>query len=176
MGSEEINVFSFGTFKLGKTLKKPHLIANEILKKIPEIKRSYILTGDWDILINFKVKNMDEYYEKTWEYGKFLSKGWGTIVSNEFKRPIKNNKKITVYTLGKLELGKNLKKPESLIKEWFKEFSNIEEVYIITGKWDILIKFQVDDMKEYFHTTWSIGKYLSEGSGYVVSKKIKDKN
>ena len=172
MGNQ-INVFSFGTFKLGKSLTKPHLIANKILKNIPAIERCYIVTGDWDILINFKVRDMDDYYEKTWEFGKFLERGWGTIVSKEFRRPMKK-KKITIYTLGKLELGKELKKPETLIQEWFKEFSNIEEVYVITGKWDVLIKFRVDDMKEYFHTTWSIGKYLTKGSGYVVSKMIKE--
>ena len=169
-----INVFSFGTFKLGKTLEKPHLIAQKILKRIPSIGRCYTITGDWDILVNFKVKDMDEYYNKVWEYGKFLDKGWGTIVSNEFKRPLKNKKKITVYTLGSLELGKDLKKPEEIINGWFEEFPNIEEVYIITGMWDVLIKFQVEDMKEYFHTTWSIGKYLTKGSGYVVSKTMKE--
>lgn len=172
--ANSINVFSFGTFKLGKALQKPHAIASNIIKKIPTIERCYVLTGDWDVLVNFKVKDMDEYYEKTWEYGKFLEKGWGTIVSNEFKRTIKNKKKITIYTLGTFELGKEMKKPERLVEDWFKEFPNIEEVYIITGIWDTLIKFQVDDMKEYFHTTWSIGKYLTRGSGYVVSKTIKE--
>jgi len=175
MGSDNlINVFSFGTLKLGNSLKKPHIIAQKILKKIKGIERCYITTGDWDVLINFKVKDMDEYYDKTWEYGKFLEKGWGTIVSNEFKRPLNKNKKITVYTLGNFELGKELKKPEEIIKGWFEEFQNIEEVYIVTGMWDVIIKFQVDDMKEYFHTTWSIGKYLTKGSGYVVSKPIKE--
>jgi len=174
MKMADLNVFSFGTLKLGKALNKPHVTANQILKKIPGIDRCYTVTGDWDVMINFKVKNMDEYYDKIWEYAKFLTKGWGTIVSNEFKRPIKKKKKITVYTLGNLELGKNLRKPDELVKEWFKEFPNIEEVYILTGMWDVLIKLQVDDMKEYFHTTWSIGKYLTKGSGYVVSKTIKE--
>lgn len=172
--ANNINVFSFGTFKLGKTLQKPHTIAGKIIRKIPAVGRCYVVTGDWDVLVNFKVKDMDEYYEKTWEYGKFLEKGWGTIVSNEFKKPIPRKKKITIYTLGTFELGKEMKEPESLVEGWFKEFPNIEEVYIITGIWDVLIKFQVDDMKEYYHTTWSIGKYLTKGSGYVVSKIIKE--
>ena len=45
---------------------------------------------------------MDEYYDKTWEYGKFLEKGWGTIVSNEFKRPLNKNKKITFLAVSNL--------------------------------------------------------------------------
>jgi len=174
MNDSYLNVFSFGSLKLGKSLKKPHIIASQILKKIKGVERCYIITGDWDVLINFKVKNMDEYYEKIWDYGKFLDKGWGTIVSKEFKRKLKTRKKITIYALGTFELGKEMKKPEDVIKEWFEEFSDIEEAYIITGAWDVLIKFQVDDMKEYFHTTWGIGKYLTKGNGYVVSRVIKE--
>jgi len=169
-----LNVFSFGVLKLGKSLKKPHIIAEQIMKKIEGIDRCYIVTGDWDIIINFKARDMDEYYEKTWEYGKFLERGWGTIVTKEFKRKLKGGKKITIYTMGNFELGREMRKPEEIIKEWFDEFPNIEEVYVITGIWDVLIKFQVDNMREYFHTTWSIGKYLTKGSGYVVSKTIKE--
>lgn len=174
MVNQLINVWSFGTLKLGKTLKKPHIIADALLKKVTGIDRCYIITGDQDILINFKVNTMDDYYEKIWEYGTFLERGFGAIVSKEFLRPLARRTNITVYILGTLQLGSDMKKPEELIGEWFKEFSNMEEVYVITGAWDVLIKLRVNNMQEYFHTTWGIGKYLIRGNGSVVSKTIKE--
>lgn len=171
---QALKAFVFGTLKLGEELRKPEFYAQKIIEAIPKINGSYILTGDWDLLIEFNAKDMDEYYDIAWTYGKFLEKGWGTIVSKSFINT-KIDKPITIFTLVQLELGKGMKMPEDYAKAWFEEFSNIEEVHAIVGVWDMLIKFRVENMEEYYHTTWSIGKYIQRGSGYIVSKTIKEK-
>lgn len=81
---------------------------------------------------------------------------------------------MTAYLIGRFKLGEALrsKTPEAYADRLLKEFPQIEEVNVITGVWDVLIRFRVKDMDEYYHTAWGIAKSLQRGYGMFVAKKF----
>jgi DNA-binding Lrp family transcriptional regulator len=56
-----------------------------ILESVPQIEECYEITGEWDVIFKYRVKDMDEYYKITWTIGKYLERGWGAIVSKTHK-------------------------------------------------------------------------------------------
>ncbi|MBD3252990.1 hypothetical protein GF386_04615 [Candidatus Pacearchaeota archaeon] len=83
--------------------------------------------------------------------------------------------KITAYIVGRIKLGSNLSKkdPETQAKELTKKFKEIKEVNIITGEWDLMVRFEVDSMDDYYHVAWGIAKHIERGWGTLVAKSIK---
>ncbi len=84
------------------------------------------------------------------------------------------DEKITAYIVGRIKLGSALAKKEPLdqANELLKTFKEIKEVDIITGEWDLLVKFEVSSMDEYYHVAWGIAKHLERGWGALVAKKV----
>lgn len=82
--------------------------------------------------------------------------------------------RITAYIVGRVKLGSALanEDPETQAKKLLKTFKEIKEVDIITGEWDLLVKFEVASMEEYYHVAWGIAKHLERGWGTLVAKKI----
>jgi DNA-binding Lrp family transcriptional regulator len=82
--------------------------------------------------------------------------------------------KITAYIIGRIKLGSSLadKEPDIQAEELLDTFKEISEVDIITGEWDMLVKFEVPSMEEYYHVAWGIAKYLERGWGALVAKKV----
>jgi len=84
------------------------------------------------------------------------------------------SEKITAYIVGRVTLGEGLsnKDPEQLAKFLLKTFPQIKEIDIITGEWDLMVKFEVKTMEDYYHVAWGIAKHLERGWGTLVAKKI----
>jgi len=84
------------------------------------------------------------------------------------------SEQITAYIIGRIKLGTELadKEPEAQAKELLATFKEISEIDIITGEWDLLAKFEVSSMEEYYHVAWGIAKYLERGWGALVAKKV----
>ncbi|MCX6776272.1 MAG: hypothetical protein NT130_05490 [Candidatus Micrarchaeota archaeon] len=82
--------------------------------------------------------------------------------------------KISAYVVGRMRLGTSLakKEPEQQARHLLKIFKQIKEVDIITGEWDLLIRFEISSMEEYYHVAWGIAKHLERGWGTLVSKKV----
>lgn len=83
--------------------------------------------------------------------------------------------KITAYIVGRIKLGEQLKEksPDEIANRLLKTYKVIEEVNIITGEWDLMIKIVVPSLEEYYHSAWSIAKHLERGWGTLVAKKMK---
>lgn len=83
--------------------------------------------------------------------------------------------KITAYIVGRIKLGDQLKEesPDEIAARLLKTYKEIEEVDIITGEWDLMIKIVVPSLEAYYHAAWSIAKNLERGWGTLVAKKIK---
>jgi DNA-binding Lrp family transcriptional regulator len=83
-------------------------------------------------------------------------------------------KEITAYIIGRIKLGSGLadREPEVQVKELLGIFKEIQEIDIITGEWDLLVKFTVPSMEEYYHVAWGIAKYLERGWGALVAKQF----
>ena len=81
---------------------------------------------------------------------------------------------ITAYLVGRIKLGSALSSddPATQAKKLLDTFKEIKEVDIITGEWDLLVKFEVSSMEEYYHIAWGIAKYLERGWGTLVAKKV----
>lgn len=84
------------------------------------------------------------------------------------------DKKIEAYIVGQIRLGQELQKkdPEHYAKLLLKTFPQIKEIDIITGEWDLMVKFEVKDMDEYYHVAWGIAKHIERGWGALVAKKV----
>lgn len=82
--------------------------------------------------------------------------------------------RITAYIVGRVKLGSALasEDPETQAKNLLGTFKEIKEVDIITGEWDLLVKFEVASMEEYYHVAWGIAKHLDRGWGTLVAKKV----
>lgn len=82
--------------------------------------------------------------------------------------------KITAYVVGRVKLGSALadEDPETQGKKLLKTFKEIKEVDVITGEWDLLVKFEVSFMEEYYHVAWGIAKHLERGWGALVAKRV----
>ncbi len=76
--------FVFGQAALGPItdLDRP----GKKLAKIPEVQEVHFITGEWDYLIKFRVKDQKEYYRVIQEIAKsFEGRGLGMIVPKTFK-------------------------------------------------------------------------------------------
>ena len=84
------------------------------------------------------------------------------------------SEKISAYIVGRVKLGSELAKedPETQAKKLLETYKEIKEVDIITGEWDLLVKFEVDSMEQYYHTAWGIAKHIERGWGTLVAKKV----
>jgi DNA-binding Lrp family transcriptional regulator len=84
------------------------------------------------------------------------------------------SEQITAYIIGRIKLGSGLadKEPDKQARELLNTFKEIREIDIITGEWDLLVKFEVASMEEYYHVAWGIAKYLERGWGALVAKQI----
>lgn len=84
-------------------------------------------------------------------------------------------KKITAYIIGRVKLGSALEKkdPESQARHLLNTFKEIKEVNIITGEWDLMVKFEVNSMDEYYHVAWGIAKHIERGWGSLVAKEVR---
>jgi DNA-binding Lrp family transcriptional regulator len=82
--------------------------------------------------------------------------------------------KITAYIVGRVKLGSDLvnQDPETQAEKLLHTFKEIQEVDIVTGEWDLLVKFEVESMEKYYHVAWGIAKHLERGWGTLVAKKI----
>jgi hypothetical protein len=82
--------------------------------------------------------------------------------------------KITAYIVGRVKLGSSLENedPEVQAKKLLDTFKEIQEIDIVTGEWDLLVKFETKSMDDYYHVAWGIAKYLERGWGTLVAKKI----
>ena len=82
--------------------------------------------------------------------------------------------KITAYIIGRIKLGSELEgeDPETQAKFLLKTFKEIKEANIITGEWDLMVKFEVSSMEEYYHVAWGIARHLERGWGTLVAKKV----
>ena len=82
------------------------------------------------------------------------------------------SEKITAYIVGRVTLGEGLsnKDPEQLAKFLLKTFPQIKEIDIITGEWDLMVKFEVKTMEDY---RAALGK--SKETGFITIK-TKDNN
>ncbi len=80
---ETISAYIVGRIKLGKSLSEedPESQARFLIGTFPQIKKIDIITGEWDLLVYFEVKNMEEYYHVAWGIAKHLERGWGAIVA-----------------------------------------------------------------------------------------------
>ena len=86
--SEKITAYIIGRIRLGEELSKndPEQLAQFLLKTFPQIKEIDIITGEWDLMVKFEVKNMDDYYHAAWGIAKHLERGWGTLVAKKIIR------------------------------------------------------------------------------------------
>ncbi len=86
--SETISAYIIGRLKLGEVLEKedPETQAKFLMETFPQIKGVDIITGEWDLLIYFEVKDMEEYYHVAWGIAKHLERGWGCLVAKSIKR------------------------------------------------------------------------------------------
>ena len=84
---ETITAYIVGRIKLGATLEKedPESQAKFLVETFPQIKKVDIVTGEWDLLIHFEVKDMEEYYHVAWGIAKHLERGWGALVAKSIK-------------------------------------------------------------------------------------------
>ena len=89
--------FVFGQAALGPItdLDRP----GEKLAKIPEVQEVHFITGEWDYLIKFRVKDQQEYYRIVQEIAKcFEGRGLGMVVPKTFKEttyiPLRENAEI----------------------------------------------------------------------------------
>lgn len=82
--------------------------------------------------------------------------------------------KIESYLVGRIKLGSVLETedPETLAKKFLETFKEIKEVDIITGEWDLMVKFEVSSMEEYYHVAWGIAKHLERGWSALITKKV----
>ncbi len=82
--------------------------------------------------------------------------------------------RISAYIVGRVKLGSSLatKDPVEQAKYLLKTFKAIQEVDVITGEWDLLVRFEVGSMDEYYHIAWGIAKHLERGWGTLVAKKV----
>lgn len=85
---QPIRAYIMGRIKLGTTLAKkdPESQSKFLLKTFKEIKEVNIITGEWDLMIEFAVPSMEQYYHVAWGIAKHLDRGWGTLVAKSVSR------------------------------------------------------------------------------------------
>ncbi len=76
--------FVLGQARLGKDINLDNIGAN--IAKIPEVQEVHFITGEYDFLIKFRVKDQKEYYRVVQEIARhFGERGMGMISPKSFK-------------------------------------------------------------------------------------------
>ncbi len=76
--------FVLGQARLGKDINLDNIGAN--IAKIPEVLEVHFVTGEYDFLIKFRVKDQKEYYRVVQEIARhFGERGMGMVSPKSFK-------------------------------------------------------------------------------------------